>query len=196
MMIYDIAIDRKFILLAVVYRSSNSPEMNNDCFCQSIKEPCEKDVKDYTVILGGTNFPSINWDDCSTTKDKESKEFKFLEAVRVAFLTQHIDEPTRITAGDKPSLLDIVLTDAGLTDLNTNIQPPLGQSDHVLIELELLAHRKISKTLIRYIFAKGDYDQVSDEVKNLSVLHSEDNVEKLWMDLRELLTELTKSLYH
>ena len=69
-------------------------------------------------------------------------------------------------------------------------------SDHVLIELELLAHRKISQTLIRYIFAKGDYDQMSDEVKNLSVLHSEDNVEKLWTDLRELLTELTKSLYH
>ena len=146
--------------------------------------------------MGGTNFPSINWDDCSTTKDKESKEFKFLEAVRDALLTQHIDEPTRITVGDKPSLLDIVLTDAGLSDLNTNILPPLGQSDHVLIELELLAHCKINKTLIRHIFAKGDYDQMSDEVKNLSVLHSEDNVEKLWTDLRELLTELTKSLYH
>ena len=31
-----------------------------------------------------------------------------------------------------------------------------------------------------------------DEVKNLSFLHSEDNVEKLLTDLRELLTELTK----
>ena len=31
-----------------------------------------------------------------------------------------------------------------------------------------------------------------DEVKNLSFLHSEDNVEKVWTDLRELLTELTK----
>ena len=191
-MICDIAIDRKFIRLAVVYRSPNSPEMNNDCLCQSIKELCEKDVKDYTVILGDTNFPSINWNDCSTTKDEKSKEFKFLEAVRDVFLTQHIDEPTRITAGDKPSLLDIVFTDAGLSDLNTNIQPPRGQSDHVLIEMELPAHRKISKTMIRYNFAKGDYDQMRDEVKNLSFLHSEDNVEKLWTDLRELLTELTK----
>ena len=180
MMICDIAIDRKFIRLAVVYGSPNSPELKNDCLCQSIKELCEKDVaQDYTVILGDPNFPSTNWDDCSTTKDKESKEFKFLEAVGDAILTQHIDEPTRITAGDKPSLLDINLTDAGLSDLNTNIQPPLGQSDHVLIEVELSAHRKISKTMIRHNFAKRDYRQMRDEVKNLSFLHSEDNVEKL-----------------
>ena len=134
-------------------------------------------MKDYTLILGDTNFPSINWDDCSTTKDEESKEFKFLEAVRDAFLTQHIDEPTCITVGEKPSLLDIVLTDAGLSDLNTNIQPPMGQNNHVLIEVELLAHCKNSKTMIRYNFAKGDYDQMRDEVKNLSFLHSEDNNE-------------------
>ena len=31
-----------------------------------------------------------------------------------------------------------------------------------------------------------------DEVENLSFFHSEDNVEKVWRDLRELLTELTK----
>ena len=160
MMICDIAIDRKFIRLAVVCWSENSPEVNNNCLCQSIKELCEKDVKEFTVNLGDTNFPSINWNDCSTTKDEESKEFKFLQAVRDVFLTQHIDELTRITAGYKPSLLDIVLTDAGLSDLNTNIQPPLGQSDHVLIEVELPAHRKISKTMIRYNFAKGDYDQM------------------------------------
>ena len=72
--------------------------------------------------MGDTNFPSINWDNCSTTKDDESKEFKFLEAVRDAFLTQHINEPTRITAGDRQSLQDIILTDDGLSDLNTNIQ--------------------------------------------------------------------------
>ena len=72
--------------------------------------------------MGDTNFPSINWDDRSTTKDDESKEFKVLEAVRDAFLTQHINEPTRITAGDRPSLQDIILTDDGLSDLNTNIQ--------------------------------------------------------------------------
>ena len=91
MMICDIAIDRKFIRLAVVYRSPKSPEMNNDCLCQSIKELCERDAKDYTLISGDTNFPSINWVDCSTTKDEESKEFKCLEAVRDAFLTQLID---------------------------------------------------------------------------------------------------------
>ena len=121
-------------------------------------------MKDYTVILGDTNFPSINWDDCSTTKNKEIKEFKFLEAARDAFLTQRVDEPTRNTAGDKPSLLDIILTDAGLSDLNTNIQSPLGQSDHVPIEVELSAYRTISKTVIRNNFAKGDYDLMRDEV--------------------------------
>ena len=100
-MICVISIDSKFIRSAVVYRSPNSPEMNNDCLCQSIKKLCEKYVEAYTVILGDTNFPSLTWDDCSTTKDEKSKKFKFLKAVGDEFLTQHIDEPTRITAGDK-----------------------------------------------------------------------------------------------
>ena len=72
-MICDIAIDRNVIRMAIVYRSPNFTEMNNDCLCQSIKELCEKDVKDYALILIDTNFPSINWYDCSTTKEDESK---------------------------------------------------------------------------------------------------------------------------
>ena len=143
-----------------------------------IRDLCKKDMKGYTVILGETNFPSTNWDDCSTTKDEESKEFKFLEAVMDAFLTQHIDEPTSITVRDKTSLLDIVSTDAGLNELNTKIQPPLGQRDHKLIEVELPAYRKISKTMTRYKIAIGDYDRMRDEKENLSFFHSEDNVEK------------------
>ena len=75
-------------------------------------------MRDYTVNLGDANFPSINWDDCSATNDEVRKEFKFTQTLRDAFLTQHIDEPIRITAGDKPSLLYIVLTDASLSDLH------------------------------------------------------------------------------
>ena len=77
--------------MTVVYRSPNSTEMNNNSLCQSIRELCDKDVKDYTVILDDRTFPSTNWDDCSTTKDGESKELKLLEAFRDAFLTQHIE---------------------------------------------------------------------------------------------------------
>ena len=46
--------------------------------------------------------------------------------------------------------------------------------------------------MIRYNFAKGDYDRMGDEVENLSFFHSEDSVEKVWTNLRELLIEQTK----
>ena len=73
MMICDIANDRKFIRLAVVYWSPNSPETNNDCFCQTMRKRCGYINRD----LERNKFPSINWDDCGTTKDEESKEFNF-----------------------------------------------------------------------------------------------------------------------
>ena len=92
-------------------------------------------MRDYTVNLGDANFPSIKRVDCSATNDEVRKEFKFTQTLRDAFLTQHIDEPIRITAGDKPSLLYIVLTDASLSALNTIIQPLLGESDHVTIQV-------------------------------------------------------------
>ena len=46
--------------------------------------------------------------------------------------------------------------------------------------------------MIRYKFAKEDYDQMRDEIENLSFFYCEDNAEKVWTDLCDLLTELTK----
>ena len=98
----------------------------------SLGKTFEKHTRNFTAILGGTKIPSS-----FLTEDEETKKLIFLKAVRESFLIQKISEPIRITAGDETSLPDIVLTDAGPSDLVANIIIPLGQIALVLVETEL-----------------------------------------------------------
>ena len=110
------------ICLAIFYRSPNSTELNSNSLDRFILGICEKDAKNFTVLMRDTNRPSKNRENMSTTKDDDSKEFRFLETLRDVILLQHVTESTRIPAGDKRSL-----------NLKAKIKPPL----HLLVETEL-----------------------------------------------------------
>ena len=49
-------------------------------------------------------------------------------------LDQHIGRLTRVTKQNKPSLLELFLTDKTLETLAIDYNPPLGKSDHTLIQ--------------------------------------------------------------
>lgn len=62
-----------------------------------------------------------------------NKEFLFTEAIRDAFLTQNVNEPTRRRGSDRPSSLDLVLISDLQPDLMAKNEQSLGKSDHSLI---------------------------------------------------------------
>ena len=61
------------------------------------------------------------------------------------YLTQHIDQPTRIKGTDTPIILDLVLTNE--TNMIERIEylPPLGASDHLTIAAKLNLYTEVNQ---------------------------------------------------
>ena len=122
-----------------------------------------------------------------------SGDFLFLEAVRDAYLTQHIEVPTRGRGTDKPTTLDLLITndDALVEDLI--VGAPVGKSDHAVISVNIvcdLEMKPISKK--RFMYDKANYD---DMRKVLDINWEEnlkscgDDVNKMWAMFKSKMKE-------
>jgi hypothetical protein len=63
------------------------------------------------VNVGDFNYPDISYRDYTLNAGSATDAYKFLTKTQDLFLVQHITEPTRVRAGNVPSVLDNVLTD-------------------------------------------------------------------------------------
>lgn len=81
---------------------------------------------DALIILGDFNLPSLTWTDGLPSSGKGELEEDFEDALNDTNLTQLITEPTRFCAGDRPSLLDLFLTNE--PDLVTGYRRSLRRS--------------------------------------------------------------------
>ena len=84
-------------------------------------------------FVGDLNFKDINWESWTTFHNEESKETKFIEAVRDGFPFQHNHQNSRIRGNDTPSLIDLIFTDEAMQVPDVEQQSLLGKSDHNLI---------------------------------------------------------------
>ena len=69
----------------------------------------------------------------------------FLDTVDDLFLFQHITEPTRFRQDEIPSLLDLVFTNEQDMVNNLSYLLPLGSSDHICIEFDLICYLEPKK---------------------------------------------------
>jgi hypothetical protein len=72
--------------LSCCYRSPNTSTTENDEKLVKFLKELEERQNTYTVIVGDFNLPKINWKDMTTPTPVNSKEFKFIEAVKDAFI--------------------------------------------------------------------------------------------------------------
>jgi hypothetical protein len=113
-----------------------------------------------TLLMGDFNFPTINWDLYSNRGPELATDF--LELVLNHSLTQHVPFPTRYRAGNKPSCLDLVLTDSKHNISSMEALPPLGKSDHVTILFNLnLTRNSNASSNHRLNYTKADFTLIS-----------------------------------
>ena len=95
------------------------------------------------------------------TASVNSLDFSFLEATRDAYLTQHIDRPTRGRGSDIPSTLDLLLTDQEANIAEIQIDSLLGKSDHALISATLFCYFPVpNRTKISYQYDKANFEEM------------------------------------
>lgn len=176
------------ILVGSLYRSPNGSEENFTQLCELFTESVKKRFSE-VILFGDLNFPNITWDTCSTNGTIDSKEFRFIETIRDCYLYQHITAPTRGRGSDKPSVIDLVFTSEEEFISDITINPPLGKSDHSVIELICKISEETSVTKkTRFKYDKGDYEKLKEMLDlNWEKEFEKCNVHEQWNKFREIL---------
>lgn len=106
------------------------------------------------LICGDFNLPGMSWP--SPTANSNASRL-LLDMLDNTHLLQIVSEPTRFRHGQRPSLLDLVITSEEDLVSNLRCMPPLGKSDHSVlgfhIQLSLKSQPRrtsIDKTFINF----------------------------------------------
>ena len=113
------------------------------------------------IIVGDLNLPHINWNDLTCPTD--SVNSVIVDFVINNGFSQLVNFNTRYN-----SLLDVVLTDDNLIVSNLDSHPPIGLSDHVIIEFDVVLTFKVYSDpnanynyKSKHLWHDADYDSMS-----------------------------------
>ena len=117
------------------------------------------------LLAGDFNFPTIDWNTYTSTGSALASNF--LDFLLDDSLTQHVSFPTRFRADNRPSLLDLVITNSNHNIAHIDSYPPLGKSDHVVIAFDLtLCPTSPDLPTTRFNYSKADYILINEMISN------------------------------
>ena len=153
--------DDELYVFVNIYRSPNSTDDNSLKLHNLLLEVSETKKYKHKILCGDINYKKIDWQHMVCTASVNSLDFSSLEATRDAYLTQHIDCPTMGRGSDKPSTLDLLLTDQEANIAEIQIDSPLGKSDLALISATLFCYFPVpNRTKISYQYDKANFEEM------------------------------------
>ena len=171
------------VRLLTIYRSPNSLSGNNDNLV-SLLDSLSTNELDNLIILGDFNFPTIDWSTTSCNGPATSPPQKFLDCLQEHFWHQHIDKPTRVRGLDNPSTLDLLITNEPYLIDNVTYDPPLGNSDHVMLCVQTTCKTtKVAPTREVLDFSKANFNLLRETLDvdwNQLLNQHPDNLEQQW----------------
>ena len=159
--------------VGVLYRSPNSSPEENNLLIKQLETVTQrfKRKKEDLLILGDFNCPEIDWTEETYSNKEDHIAFKLLDYVQCNSITQLITESTHRRAQQRPTLIDLALTN--YTNLVTDIQhhPPLGKSHHDVLILEVNTQSSDHTRncgVTKYLFEKGDFNKIRLYMDNVN----------------------------
>ena len=133
-----------------------------------IREAASKSYS-HVLMMGDFNYPDINWKNWTTkSENTDNQEFKFIECIRDNFLSQHVQEPTRVRGNDTPNLLDLIFINEKNMIENIEYQSPLGKSDHSVLSFKFKCYTVIKNyKRTKLYYNKADYGNIKKELKDI-----------------------------
>ncbi|MES9884607.1 MAG: reverse transcriptase family protein, partial [Sedimenticola sp.] len=123
--------DTDNLLVGVLYRSTNSDDVNNEKLLQLMADAGKVNSISHVLIMGDFNFPEIKWNEMHVKASEISLPYRFYELSNDLFLNQHVTEDTRFRLNQEPSLLDLVFSNEEAMVERIVYESPIGKSDHV-----------------------------------------------------------------
>ena len=179
------------ILIGCIYRSPHSSYENTESLYRLLNA---NDLQkfDKICVCGDFNMPDIRWDGV-WNGDKNNE---FIECVRDAFLIQKVQNPTRHRAGQRSTLLDLVLVNDDKLISDITHLAPLGKSDHDILQFDLYVSKNKTNYKLKYQYNlnKGDYVNFRKFIASSTIYMVEndntiDNVEKMWGSIKQAILD-------
>jgi len=185
---------RDKLLVGAIYRSPNSTDENNRAMIRHIKTCVERRDFTHFVITGDFNLKNIDWETWSTTANDYVGQ-EFLECFGDCGLFQQVSCYTRFRENQAPSTLDLVLTNEDGIVPEVYTRPPLGKSDHVMLEFQIHCYceEEIATSRV-YQYEKGNYDAMGKSLAETDWDEEfrDKNVDAMWVKVRDRLAELVE----
>ena len=172
------------LLCGCMYRSpSNDKSKSSESsrlISQSIRKAMDRKPS-HMLIAGDFNFKEIDWeyefvDGTHLVKESDGERAggnqhisMFMETLQDLFLKQHVTEPTRYREGEKPSLLDLIITNEIGMIQNVSYLPALGDSDHCCLRfyLNCYAQHYMSKEIKIPNYYRADYASIRSRLNSI-----------------------------
>ena len=154
------------LVIGCIYRSPNSTQDNNDKLNKVLRDL----YRSHVLIVGDFNYPELDWKDHTSPLDEGHRASLFMEAVRDAFLIQHVTDPTHYRAEQKPNVLDLIFTNEDNMVSSLEHLSPLGKSHHQVLKFVYTCYTEEQEDNRgkRFAFLKGDYDRLRELIRNHS----------------------------
>ena len=156
----------KSLLIGVVYRSPNSNAQNNDDLVQLVRKAFTSRF-DHVLLCGDFNLPLIDWHLKQCLDTRLSFTSSFLATVEDLGIFQHVRESTRFR-GEQRSCLDLVFTNEESMVCEVKELPPLGKSDHICQQWELIVNEVMFKNrnVLRRDFKRANWKEMKNDLAN------------------------------
>ncbi|CAI2738983.1 unnamed protein product, partial [Dicrocoelium dendriticum] len=150
-------------LLAVVYRPPNSTSEMDSKLYHVFQFALNKSYT-HILIAGDFNVHDIE------TPATDGTQFKacLQELIAIHPLYNHVTSPTRFRTSNKPSILDLVLTNEELMVGGIVTSTPLGRSDHVTLLFDYICYAEYPEKEEDKVHTVTHYNVLSKLVKDTS----------------------------
>lgn len=183
------------MLLLLVYRPPSCSATDTKALIEKVNSLNKDNLS--TVILGDFNFPTLPVSPVFTIDPKNSVEL-FGNMICACNFQQLVTEFTRYRNFQRPSRLDLLLTNDSDLFADLKYYPPLGKSDHVVINSSMQITQFTSSRMSTKLFNVTDWNAVSLDLASLNwetCLGCVD-IEEMWdnfsLIVDQLLTKHTK----
>ena len=89
------------------------------------------------ILTGDFNCKEVNWENYEAEGNEFTWGNRLLKLTTDNLMTQWVREETRLRGNDEPSRLDLVFTKGTLIKQGVKHHPPLGKSDHEVLEFDI-----------------------------------------------------------
>ena len=169
------------ITIGCIYRSPDSQEDNNNNLLELLIKADKSNPRNL-FLLGDFNIKEIDWKNNTVNASENSYANKMFCTINNLFLTEIIQEPTRVRENQQPSTLDWVLTHNVEDVDNIEVGPPLGKSDHAVITFNIKSNTSCENHTQKYNYYRGDYTSINNELKmiNWTNMFTNMSINKMW----------------